>query len=322
MQTVKQIASALVAMSTLVSGHQALAQDSLVSIGTGGTTGLYYAVGQTLCRIVQEKMATQPVRCYAVSTSGSADNIKRLQAGTLFAGMAQSDTQAQAVKGVGVFLSPQANLRSIASLYGEPLVVMVRPDAGLRTLKDLKGQRINIGPSGSGQHSLGVLLFDALGFSKDDMRQATRLGPDVHASALCSRQIDAFLYAIAHPSTNILAAAQDCNAQLLSLDNEVIQAITGTNSALRSAEIPAGTYPNNANAIRTLGPVATLVTSSAQSEEAIYRFTKVMFENLQTLRDVHPALKTLDPQAMTRDGLAAPLHPGAQRYYREQGWLR
>ena len=300
----------------------AQAQQVYLSVGTGATTGLYYQVGKAICAIAATNPTLSRNRCYVLSTQGSASNIRDVIKGTLLLGMAQSDTHENAVMGQRNFDKPQPELRSIASLYAEPLVIMVRKDADIRTVKDLKGKRINIGPVGSGQYGLGNLVFQYLDDDKATRERATSLSPDRHGAALCSGSIDAFIFAIGHPSANIQAPAEDCGARLLPVDAELRQQVTRQYSYFIETTIPANTYPNNPKDTPTFGPVATIITSAAQSEQTIYDITKALFQGLNTLRATHPAMKDLKPEQMIQAALKAPLHPGAARYYREQGWLR
>lgn len=302
-------------------GPGARAQDSFITIGTGSTAGLYYGVGQTLCRILSGQTPATSKRCYAIATNGSQDNIERLVAGKLQWGLAQSDTQSQAVKGQGVFKQPLTDLRAVAWLYTEPLAIVVRRDANVKTLSDLKGKRVNIGPTGSGQHGLGMRLFQALGFTPEDLARISQLPPAKHGDALCSQQIDAFLYVIAHPATNISAPLQDCQAQLIGLDPTTIERMVRQDASLQKALIPGGTYASQPLDTWTIGPAATLLTSKTLSEQQVYEATQVVFENLDALRAVHPALSGLKPKTMAQAPHGAPLHPGAARYYRSQGWL-
>ncbi len=298
------------------------AQETYLSVGTGATTGLYYQVGKTICAIAAADKVLANKRCYVVSTQGSASNIRDVIKGTLLLGMAQSDTHENAVQGKGGFDEPQTELRSIASLYAEPMVIMVRKNAEIRTVRDLKGKRINIGPQGSGQHGLGNLVIQYLGADQVTQERASTLSSDRHGSALCSGSIDAFIFAIGHPSANIQAPAEDCGARLLPIDTELRQQLTQRYGYFIETTIPANTYANNAQDTPTFGPVATIVTGASQNEQVVYDITKAIFQALPVLRATHPAMKDLKPEQMIRAALKAPLHPGAARYYREQGWLR
>lgn len=300
----------------------ARAQETYLSVGTGGTTGLYYQVGKTICAIAATDRVLAKSRCYVVSTQGSASNIRDVIKGALVLGMAQSDTHESAVTGIGSFDKPQTELRSIASLYAEPLVIMVGKDSGIRTVRDLKGKRINIGPVGSGQHGLGSLVIRYVDAENTTRERASTLGADRHGAALCSGSIDAFIYAIGHPSANIQAPAQDCGARLLPIDAELRRQLTQQYGYFIETTIPANTYANNPQEIPTFGPVATIVTAASQSDQIVYDITKALFQSLSTLRATHPAMKDLKPEQMIRAALKAPLHQGAVRYYREQGWLR
>lgn len=315
------LVQSLILIYLLLMANPAKAQTNFITIGTGSTSGLYYAVGQTLCAISLKQQSLEQTRCYAVSTVGSAFNIKEVLSRNLMFGFAQSDTQDDAVKGQGGFKQAQTELRSIVSLYTEPLAVLLQAKSNVRKFAALKGQRINIGPVGSGQYATGLRLFDTLGFSSQDRINVTHLGADKHGSALCSDRIDAFVFSVGHPASNISAPTEDCKAQLLPIDAELRKVILAKYPQYAPAVIPANTYKNNPVDTPTFGPLATLVTSSAQPDAVVYQFTRGLFEHIDFLEKTHPALINLAPKTMISRGLSASLHPGAVRYYRERGWL-
>lgn len=322
MKKIEWPAQSVFLTALLLTLNPAAAQTNFITIGTGSTSGLYYAVGQSLCAASLKQQSQGKTRCYAVNTEGSAFNIKEVLRGSLMFGLAQSDTQYDAVKGQGGFKQAQTELRSIVSLYTEPLVVMVQANSNVRKFAALKGQRINIGPVGSGQYTTGLRIFDALGFSSQDRINVSNLGSDKHGAALCSGRIDAFIFSVGHPASNISVPAEDCKAQLLPIDAELIKVMMAKYPQYAPALIPANTYKNNPVDTPTFGPLATLITSNEQPEAVVYQFTHALFEQIDLLKRTHPSLINLDNKSMISRGLSAPLHPGAVRYYRERGWLK
>lgn len=302
----------------------AMAQQKLIAIGTSGVSGVYYAAGTAACRLVNRDRVKHGIRCTVESTGGSLANIDALRAGQLEIALVQSDAQFNAVKGRGPFreAGPYDHLRAVLSLHVEPFTVVVRKETGARTLADLKGRKFNVGNPGSGARASMEELLDAMGWKLADFNPPTELKADEHGEALCQGRIDGFFYGVGHPSANIQEPVSACGAKLVPLEGAAVDRLVSERPYYVKALIPGGYYAGNPSDIRTYGVMATMVTSSKVPEEYVYTVVKAIFENLDEFRRLHPALAKLQPGEMTRDGLSAPLHEGALRYYRERGWIR
>lgn len=298
------------------------AQQRFVTIGTGGVTGVYYAAGGAICRLVNKDRAEHGIRCSVESTGGSVFNINTMRAGEMDIGVVQSDIQYNATEGLAQFKGDAfSELRAVFALHPEPITLLAAKDAGIRGVRDLAGKRVNVGPPGSGtQVSVGE-LFDAVGVKMSDLALKAELKPDEQGAALCDGNIHAFFYTVGHPSANIQDPTTTCGAQLVSLTGPAVERLIESKSYYSPATIPAGLYPGNDTDTRTYGVRATLVTTSNLPADVVYTVVKSVFDNFEEFKRLHPALAILSPDDMIANGLSAPLHEGAARYYKEKGWI-
>jgi TRAP transporter TAXI family solute receptor len=302
----------------------AFAQQKFVSIGTGGVTGVYYAAGGAICRLVNKERPKHGIRCSVESTGGSVFNVNTIRAGELDMGFAQSDTQFNALKGLAQFKESGAfpELRALFSVHPEPFTVLTRKDINAKVLTDLRGKRFNVGNPGSGTRASMEELMSTLGWKMSDFALASELKADEHGQALCDGKIDGFFYGVGHPSANIQDPTTTCGAKLLSITGPAVDKLVAEKPYYAKAIIPGGLYPNNPEPTQTYGVTATVVTSSKASADTVYQVVKSVFDNFEEFKKLHPALAHLKPENMIKDGLTAPLHEGATRYYREKGWMR
>ncbi len=294
-----------------------------VTIGTGGVTGVYYPTGGAICRLVNKTRKEHGIRCSVESTGGSVYNLNTIRAGELDMGVAQSDWQYHAYNGTSKFKEqgPNKDLRSVFSVHPEPFTVVARKDSGIKNFQDLKGKRVNIGNPGSGQRGTMEVVMAAEGWTKDDFKLASELKSSEQSKALCDNKIDAMIFTVGHPSGSIKEATTSCDSVLVNVTGPAIDKLVADNDYYRTATIPGGMYRGTDTDTKTFGVGATFVTSSKVSEEVIYQVVKAVFENFDDFKKLHPAFANLDPKEMIKDGLSAPLHRGAIKYYKEVGWM-
>ena len=316
-------AGAAAMFAALMAPLPAAAQQQFVSIGTGGVTGVYYAAGGAICRLVNKDRADHGIRCSVESTGGSVFNVNTIKAGELDLGVVQSDVGFNAFNGEGQFKDAGKfdKLRSVFSLHPEPFTVVTRKEANIKSFDDLQGKRFNVGNPGSGTRASMEQLLTAQGRDMSFFSLASELRPDEHGSALCDGKIDGFFYGVGHPSANIQDPTTSCGAQLVSLTGPVIDKLVDTYPYYAKVTIPAGLYPNNTQETESYGVLATFVTSSDVSDDVIYTVVKAVFENFDDFKRLHPAFGILEKEDMVKNGLSAPLHPGAEKYFKEQGLL-
>ncbi|MDJ0950270.1 MAG: TAXI family TRAP transporter solute-binding subunit [Alphaproteobacteria bacterium] len=302
----------------------ATAADKFVTIGTGGVTGVYYPTGGAICRLVNKGRKEHGIRCSVESTGGSVYNLNTIQAGELDFGVAQSDWQAHAYMGTSKFKEKGAfgDLRAVMSVHPEPFTVVARKDSGIKNFADLKGKRVNIGNPGSGQRGTMEVVMGTMGWTKADFRLASELKSAEQSAALCDNKIDAMVFTVGHPSGSIKEATTSCDSVLVNVSGPNIDKLVADNKYYRHATIPGGMYRGNDNDVKTFGVGATFVSSRAVSEDVVYHVVKAVFENFDQFKKLHPAFANLKETEMIKDGLTAPLHAGATRYYKERGWIK
>ena len=307
------------AAMTLTLGTAAQAEE-FVTIGTGGVTGVYYPTGGSICRLMNKNRKETGVRCTVESTGGSVYNINTIKAGELEFGVAQSDWQYHAYNGTSKFSdNPFPDIRAVFSVHPEPFTVIARSDAGVNSFADLKGKRVNVGNPGSGQRATMEVVMDAYGIGMDDFALATEYKGSEMAKQLCDGNIDAMIYTIGHPAAAIKEATTTCDATLVSVTGPEVEKLVADNPFYRVATIPGGMYKGTDGDTTTFGVGATFVTSATVPDEVVYIVAKSVMENVEDFRKLHPAFANLDPAEMVKDGLSAPLHPGAEKAYMELG---
>ena len=299
------------------------AEERFITIGTGGQTGVYFVVGQSICRLVNRGTAEHNLKCTAPSTGGSIANINAIKAGDMDMGVAQSDWQYHAYNGSSEFEGNKFdNLRAVFSVHGEPFTVIARADANIKSFDDLKGKRVNIANPGSGQYATMQVVMDALGWTMDDFALASELKPAEQAAALGDNKVDAIIYTVGHPNGSIQEAVSTVEANLVPVTGEAIDKLIADNPYYAAATVPGGMYEGSPEDTNTFGVKATFVTSADVPDDVVYQVVKAVFDNFDRFKRLHPAFETLSEEQMISDGLSAPLHPGAEQYYKERGWIQ
>jgi uncharacterized protein len=292
-----------------------------IYIGTGGVTGVYYPAGGGICRLYNKNRGQQGKNCAIESTEGSIANIEGLRSGEFDMVIVQSDWQFHAYEGDGPFAQagPYPDLRAVFSLHAEPFTVVARDDSGIATVADLRGKRVNIGNPGSGQRATTEAVMAANGWTTADFAQLSELPSDEQAVALAAGRVDAIVFTVGHPSGEIYDATQSTAARLVPITGPAVDRLVADNPYYAKATIPGGLYRGNDSPTPTFGVRATLVTTAETPDDEVYLVVKPVFENFEEFKSLHPALAHLDRREMVQAALTAPLHPGAERYYREAG---
>ncbi|MCB1859979.1 MAG: TAXI family TRAP transporter solute-binding subunit [Gammaproteobacteria bacterium] len=322
--SIKHLTTSALMIAGVTLGSSLPAQaDSFITIGTGGVTGVYYPTGGAICRLVNKGRKEHGVRCSVESTGGSVYNLNTIRAGELDMGVAQSDWQFHAYHGTSKFeeQGPNKDLRAVFSVHAEPFTVVARADSGIKNFEDLKGKRVNIGNPGSGQRGTMEVLMGALGWTNDDFALASELKPAEQSKALCDNKIDAMVYTVGHPSGSIKEATTSCDTILVSVTGPAVDKLVSENDYYRVATIPGGMYRGNPDDVKTFGVGATFVSSTNVPADTVYVVVKSVFENFDSFRKLHPAFEHLQKEQMVKDGLSAPLHDGAAKYYKEAGLM-
>ena len=313
------------AMTSSFAGAQS-PPPTVVTIGGGYTTGLYYQSANAIAKIVNKRSQALGFRCKVVPTAGSSENVEGVMAGKVQFAYVQSDTQFQAWNAAGEWSKkgPQKDLRSVFALYPEALTLIVAEGSGIGSIDDLKGKRVNIGVPGSGQYQVSLQALTAAGMDSDGQITTTNYQSNEVPDLLQHGQIDAYFYLVGHPNMNVREATMGKSKRVRICE----VAGPGIDTMLRDKPyyvrtvIPMRFYPNvvNTGDVLTFGVEATLVTSASVPDDVVYKLTKEVFENLDQFKRLVAAQWQLTKKGMLQ-GLTAPIHPGAMKYYREAGLL-
>ena len=303
------------------------------TIGTGGPTGVYFQTGNAICKMLHKSAIAKEhgrstgidkaYRCTAPSTGGSNYNIGQIAAGEFQFGVAQSDWQYHAINGSSKWEGKQySDLRAVFSVHNEPFQIWARKKAKVKDFAGLKGKVVNIGNAGSGQRGTMEVLMDAKGVNNSFFKSTTELTSSEQVKALCDGKIDAFGYSVGFPN-GAMENAASCGAKALpiNLTGPEVQGLIDGAAYYAKAVIPKGTYTGQKKDVTTFGVKATVVTSADVSDELVYLVVKAVMENFDDFKKQHPAFSSLKKEDMVADGLSAPLHPGAIKYYKEAGLM-
>ncbi|WP_424928644.1 TAXI family TRAP transporter solute-binding subunit [Amaricoccus tamworthensis] len=291
-------------------------EDRLVRLSTGSLAGAYFPVGVAICRTINKTRREHGLRCAAIASDGSLDNINRLRDGAAEMALVQSDTQRAAVN--GQVDAPFTELRALLSLHAEPLTVVTRADSGVTGIQDLSGKRVSIG--GSSQLPLWRGASEAAGLQPDSYEEVSGIAPEQQARALCDGEVDAFAMVIGHPARTVQEATLGCESRILNISGPAVTDLAAENAAWFPADIPGKLYQGNPEPIDTIGVGATLVTTSAVPDAVVEIVLSSIFDNLDQLRGFEPVLADLSQTSMTGIGLSAPLHAAAEAFYGDRGW--
>jgi TRAP transporter TAXI family solute receptor len=303
------------------------AEEVFVTIGSGDFSGVYFPAALAIARIVNIQRSAHGLRATAESTPGSVFNLNAITAGYLEFGLAQADKQYQAVHGMAEWATkgPQDELRAVFSLHHETVGLVAAEDAGIASVADLRGKRVNLGNPGSGQHQNAIDILKAAGIDPRRDIAAEEVNAFEAPALLQDGHIDAFFSTVGHPSATIREAiAGRRMVRLVPIDAAGLdRLVAGRAYYFRTTIDVPRLYPALAGGteIATVGVRATLCTSARVPNEAVYILTREVFENFARFRRQHPAFADLTREDML-EGLSAPLHPGARRYFEETGLIR
>ncbi|MEJ2040087.1 MAG: TAXI family TRAP transporter solute-binding subunit [Desulfosarcinaceae bacterium] len=302
------------------------AKTTFVTIGTGGITGVYYPTGGAIAKMVNAKRKEYGIRATVESTGGSVFNINAVLSGDLDFGICQSDRQYQAIHGLAEWKSkgPQKALRSVFSIHPESVTLVAADDSGIKTLADLKGKHVNIGNPGSGQRQNSIDALTAIGLNYETDLDAESVKAAEAPGLLQDGRIDAFFYTVGHPSGAIKEATAGARkVHFVPIEGPGIDKMIKQKPYYAKSFIPVKLYPNATNKqdVPTFGVKATFVTSAKEPEFVVYDITKEVFDNFAKFKKLHPAYEVLTKESML-EGLSAPMHPGAVKYFKEAGLIK
>lgn len=314
----------------VVTSSLELEEYTLFRIGSGSVGGTYFPVANLIAGVLNgsvgcednEQCGVPDLLAVAQAANGSVANVRDLAEGVLEAGLAQADVAYAAYSGIGIFTDegPNPDLRAIANLYPESIHLVASADSDIYTVEDLAGKRVSLAEPGSGSMLGARHVLNAYGL-QDDQFQAFYLKPKLAAVAMREQRLDAFFVIVGHPAAAIVDLAVQHPIRLIPIDGLQAQTLQKKESYCFPAIIPADTYQGVLQT-RTLAVGAQLLVSAQLDEKLVYRVTRVLW-NARThkvLTEGHPTGQEIRLKRALK-GVAIPLHPGAERFYREVGLL-
>ncbi|GAA0311250.1 TAXI family TRAP transporter solute-binding subunit [Psychrobacter aestuarii] len=283
-----------------------------LTIATGGASGPYNIIGTSLAEVYAK---TFGVNSKTQTTGASVENVNLLTQGKVDMVMALSDVVTDAVEGKNNFDKPIDNIQQIAVLYPNVVQIVTTKKSGIKNIEDLKGKRIAVGDQGSGTEVNARTLLEGFGITYDDIT-VDYLGFAEAADGMKAGKIEAAFFSSGLPNSSLMELEQGLDLQLVTIDQNKLKEIIATKPYFKTFEIPAGTYGND-TAIPTAAIMNALLVSSDLSEADGYKLTKALFDNLDGLKTAHQAANDISLET-ARDGMVAPIHPGAKKYYDEQ----
>ena len=287
-------------------------ETKFVTIATGGASGPYNIIGTSLAEIYAK---TFGVNAKTQTTGASVENVNLLTQGKVDMVLALSDVVTDAVEGKNDFKAPITNIQQVAVLYPNVIQLVASEKSGIKNIEDLKGKRIAVGDQGSGTEVNARTLLEGFGITYDDVK-VDYLGFADAADAMKAGKIEAAFFSSGLPNSSLLELEQGIKLQMVSINQDKLKEIIKTKPYFKTFEIPAGTYGND-KAIPTTAVMNALLIRSDISEEDGYKLTKALFDNLDGLKNAHQAAKDISLET-AQEGMVAPIHPGAKKYYDEQ----
>jgi uncharacterized protein len=316
----RAIIIAAIAALLFTSAPAAQARENII-FGGASITGVYYQVALQLSNLMNKHMGDK-YNYVGRPTGGSVFNINALERDAFDFGVAQSDRNWQAYNGSADWDGkPVKALRSVFSMHPETVLLVTRKDSGIKSVEDIRGKRVNIGNPGSGQRGNATDVLRIYGIDQNRDIRAEGLQQPEASRALVDRKIDAFFFTVGNPSASIEEPAQSVDIDIIPINSDAIRKFVDQHPYYIMTTIPAGTYRGLDRDVETYAVTATVVTAESVSEQAVYDLTKTVFDNLKEVQASHAAFRNLKPEEML-EGLSAPLHPGAEKYYKEKGWKK
>lgn len=296
--------------------------DDFVTIGTGNISGVYYPAGSSICRFINKTRHEHGTRCSVAATSGSAYNIDHLIKENLTFAIIQSDLQYKNYYGEDIYEGrPNKKLRAIMSLHDDAFTIVTRKNSQIKTFDDLKHKKIYIGNEGSGSRLTMQILMKFKKWQDTDIADMQNFESHSLPEALCGGEVDAVIYSSGNPNGIVQEIASLCDASIIPAEGEEIDQLVKEYAYYSKAIIPGGLYAGNPYDINTFGFKSTLVTIEDTKNKVVYDLVKSIFMNFDAFKKTLPVFRDLNMNKMIQDGNSAPLHKGAEKFYKEKGMI-
>ncbi len=316
----------IAALALLLAAGPVEAADE-ITVVAGADGGKYFELGQILCAVLNRWSETLDCTVMAMPAGDAPDsfsNLANVRDGAGDIGIARSDWQYFAVTGSGPVQFMAGNfdtIRSLFSIADRPFTLIARRDSGIADLADLKGKRVNIGRPHTDIRAAMDMVMTAEGWTKADFQLAEEMSVAEQSLALCHGWVQAVTYDVGHPDPAVDKVTRLCDARIVPISGPVIDKLLAETPYLAGMDIPGGLYAGASQPVPTFGRTITVFSSVDVPADLVYQVVATVFDNLETLKALYPALRHLDPARMLKDGLTAPLHDGAKRYYRERALM-
>lgn len=311
------------AAAGLAAAGLALAQQTFITIGSGATTGVYFPVATGIAKMLND--ANVGIRANARSTGGSAANINAIASGELQMALAQNDVAFYAYNGTGIAAfqgKPVKSFRAMAALYPEVVHIVARADARIRSIEDLKGKRVITGDVGSGTVLNAQQILEAYGMTFADLGQNVQASPAQGIGLLQDGRADAMFYTVGLGASAIQQIAQTVRINIVPVDLSKVKPIAKKYPFYVGFNIPSGVYKGVDVTTPTVALQSILIAAESLPADTVYNTMKAMFASEDAFKKLHPNLANYFSLAKATRGLPVPLHPGAERFYREKGLLK
>jgi hypothetical protein len=319
MRLIHKIGLGLSVAAAIVSGAAVAQQQQFINVLTGGQSGVYYPLGVALSQVFAKDIPN--ARATAQVTKASAENLNLLQAGRGELALTLGDALSNAWKGDAEAGFPKKldKLRGLSATYNNYIQIVASADSGIKTLADLKGKRISVGAAKSGTELNARAIFKAAGLAYSDLAKVEYLPFGESVELMKNRQLDATLQSAGLGVASIRDLATSVKIVVVPVPADVVAKVG--DPAYQPAMIPANTYGGQTEAVATAAIPNFLVTHSGVSDDVAYRMAKAMYDNIDTLYAAHNAAKAIKRDNAIK-GMPVPLHPGAERYYKEVGLIK
>ena len=311
-----RVVAGVIALTMGANGHAAT-KDKFIALGTSSKSGVYYPVGSGICDLVNEGRDRHLVRCLAYPTGGSIYNIQALRSGELDVAITRADLAYQAANGEGIFepLGPMPDLRIVASLYENPVGVIVKKDSAIGSVDDLPGHRINIGNLGSGKRDFSDLLFKVMEWGPSDFTGVSELSTSKMGKGFCNGDIDILIQAMGIPASFYDKMIKECDGRFVGFSADLINRLKAEAPFIESNLIPGGMYISNMDDVPTVGAKAVLVTTNRLDNETVDDLTSALMGGLDRLKAEQAAMSAVTLETMLNKGIYVPFHPGVIKYF-------
>ncbi len=313
----KKFVTSLVAVGCL---GASLSMAESITIGTGELTGVYYPVGNAICKIVNK---TTNIQCAIESTRGSSYNINMVKSGEFEFGISHGDTSYQAFKGEDRFKGGQIpELRGVMAIYPELLALVVSKQSGIQKFEDIKGKKINTDYKYSGTSETTKIIFDAFDIKRSDL-SASDFKSFECPTMLQEHQIDGYFYMTAQPTSNVRDASNFSDISIIPIEGAPVNKLIQKHPYYIKGVIPGNIYKGVTSDVPTFGVKAVLFTNAKVKDDTVYQLTKTILDNFDEFKKLHASLRgSVITKESLLEGLGIPQHPGAIRAFKEAGILK